>query len=163
MQSCGVRRPSVWRKLLRKSLLFAGKWLELYHTCKLHMIVPSPACIQGVLKVKVEVKGHVIRAHIRPHCRHFCDVTKCLLYSTVSRSVSTCAHFMKHHYTLLSVGRQLLYLMSKYWNELLRHWRSIVVSSFSSAAPFSVSLRSPRTIFCGACLGWPLKCIFLSF
>jgi len=25
----------------------------------LHTMVPSPACIQGVLKVKVEVKGHV--------------------------------------------------------------------------------------------------------
>ena len=41
----------------------------------LHMMVPSPACIKYVLKVKVEVKG----------------------------SVSTCAHFMKHHYTLLPV------------------------------------------------------------
>jgi len=51
---------------------------------------------------------------------HFCDVTKCLLYSTVSRSVSTCAHFMKHHYTLLPVykyqaARSNVY---KYWNEL---------------------------------------------
>ena len=26
----------------------------------LHTMVPSPACIQDVLKVKVEVKGHVI-------------------------------------------------------------------------------------------------------
>jgi len=51
----------------------------------LHTMVPSPACIQDVLKVKIEVKGHVIWA---------------LLYSTVLRSVSTCTHFMKHHYTL---------------------------------------------------------------
>ena len=28
----------------------------------LHTMVPRQACIQGVLKVKVEVKGHVIRA-----------------------------------------------------------------------------------------------------
>jgi len=62
----------------------------------LQMMVSRRACIQDVLKVKVEVKGHVIG--------HFCDVTKCLLYSTVSRSVSTCAHFMKHHYTLLPVS-----------------------------------------------------------
>ena len=32
---------------------------------------------------------------------HFCDVTKCLLYSTFWRSVSTCTHFMKYHYTVL--------------------------------------------------------------
>ena len=106
----------------------------------LHTMVPRRARIQDVLKVKVKVKGHVIRtlfclhenrffyhkhdsiatklAHdgpqigLHPGSRsrskvtwygHFCDVTKCLLYSTVSLSVSTCAHFMKHHYTLLPV------------------------------------------------------------
>ena len=62
----------------RKSLLLADKWLVRHQTCTM---VPRRACIQDVIKVKV--KGHLIRA--------FCDVTKCLLYCTVSRSVSTCA------------------------------------------------------------------------
>ena len=34
----------------------------------LHIVVPRRACIQDVLKVKVEVKGHVIRT--------LCDFTK---------------------------------------------------------------------------------------
>ena len=73
---------------------------------------------------------------------HFCDVTvvtKCLLYSTVLRYVSTCAHFMKHHYTLLPVsGSQ----MSKYWNELLRHWRSGFSVMLTSTASFQNALKT---------------------
>jgi len=64
MQWRGVRRlsvrPSVC-KLLRKSLLLAGKWLDRDQTCRRWSQV---ACIQGVLKIKVKVtkvKGHVIR------------------------------------------------------------------------------------------------------
>ena len=33
----------------------------------LHTMVPRRSCIQGVLKVKVEVKGHVIWAHLWYH------------------------------------------------------------------------------------------------
>jgi len=73
--------------ILRKSLLLAGKWLDRHQTCTWW----SPArpasrmCSRSRSRSKVTWYGH------------FCDVTKCLLYSTVSRSVSTCAHFMKHH------------------------------------------------------------------
>jgi len=38
----------------------------------------------------------------------------CLLYSMVSRSVSTCAHFMKHHYTSSSISIRQLDLVSLY-------------------------------------------------
>ena len=50
--------PSV--NILRKSLLLPDKWLDCDQI--LHIMVPRRACIQDVLKVKVEVKGHVIRA-----------------------------------------------------------------------------------------------------
>ena len=63
MQWRGVRRlsvrPSVC-KLLRKSLLLLT--LMVGSPPNLHTMDSRPACIQGVLKVKVKVKGHVIRA-----------------------------------------------------------------------------------------------------
>jgi len=46
------------------------------------------------------------------------SLSNCLLYSTVSRSVFTCAHFIS------TIRLSFHYLMSKSWNELLRHWRS---------------------------------------
>ena len=52
----------------------------------MHTMVPSPACIKDVLKVKVEVKGHVI--------------------GTLS---------FQYNY------QAAIDLMSKSWNELLRH------------------------------------------
>jgi len=68
----GVRRlsvslsvcPSVC-KLLRKMLLLPGKWPDCHQTrwtSNFHKMDSRSACIQGVLKVKVKVKGHVIRA-----------------------------------------------------------------------------------------------------
>jgi len=83
----------------------------------LHMMVPSPACIQDVLKVKLEVKGHVIRALLWRHemfaiqysltfCLYMCSLYEAPLYSSSSISI-----------------RQLD-IMSKYRNELLCHWRS---------------------------------------
>jgi len=45
----------------RKSLILAGGWLDRHQT-----YIPW-ACIQGVLKVKVEVKGHVKRALLWCH------------------------------------------------------------------------------------------------
>jgi len=76
---------------------------------------PTWACIQGVLKVKVE--GHVIRALL--WCRDMFTIqyllTFCLsmhsLYEAPLRSPSS-----------TSVRR--LDVMSTSWNELLRHWRS---------------------------------------
>jgi len=71
MQSCGVRRPSVRLsvcpsvcKLLRKSLLLTQTWQDRHQTCTRWSptpMVPRRARIQGVLKVKVKVKGHVKR------------------------------------------------------------------------------------------------------
>ena len=62
MQSRGVRRPSV--------LLSVNFFAQIATTTtevagslpNLHTMVPRRARIQGVLKVKVKVKGHVIRA-----------------------------------------------------------------------------------------------------
>ena len=77
----------------RKSLLLAGKWLERYQTCTWWFPArhASRVCSRSRSRSKVTWYGH------------FYDVTKCLLYSTVSRAVSTCTHFMKHHYTFLPV------------------------------------------------------------
>ena len=67
MRSCGVRRPSV-RLSVRLSVckLFAQIASSTRQMAgsppNLHTMVPRWACIQDVLKVKVEVKGHVIRA-----------------------------------------------------------------------------------------------------
>ena len=46
--------------LSRKSLILARKLLHLHQTCT--QCFPGKACIWEVLKVKVEVNGHVIRA-----------------------------------------------------------------------------------------------------
>jgi len=59
----------------------------------LHMMVPSPACIHGMIKVKVEVKGHVIRALL--WC-HVFAIQYGLRFCLYMRSL-----YMKHHYTLL--------------------------------------------------------------
>ena len=59
---------------------------------------------------------------------HFSDVTKCLLYSTFRRSVSTCTHFFtKHHYTLLLVCQAArcnvtpAFALRKFFKESLTH------------------------------------------
>jgi len=77
----------------RRSLLLPQTWLDHHQTC-----------------TRWSPDGHASRLCSKSRSRskvtwygHFCDVTKCLLYSTVSRSASTCAHSMKHHYTLLPV------------------------------------------------------------
>ena len=56
----GVRRPSVC-KLLSKSLLLARRQMA-GSPPNLYTMDSRSACIQDVLKVKVKVKGHVIRA-----------------------------------------------------------------------------------------------------
>ena len=90
IQSCGVRRPSVC-KLLRKSLLLPQKWLDHYQTCTRWSPDGPASRVCSRSRSKVTWYGH------------FCDVTKCLLYSTFWRSVSTCTHFTKYRYTLLPV------------------------------------------------------------
>ena len=80
-------------------------------------MVPRRACIQGVLKVEVKVKGHVIRALLWCHEIFAIQylLTFCLymhsLYEAPLRSPS-------------STSVRQLAVMSTSWNELLRHWRS---------------------------------------
>ena len=66
MQSRGVGRPSV-RPSVRLSVNFYAQVATSTTNMNrsppnLHTMAPSVARIQGVLKVKVKVKGHVIRA-----------------------------------------------------------------------------------------------------
>jgi len=72
----------------RKSLLLAGKWLDRHQNCTWWSPEQPASTMWSRSKSRSKVTWY----------GHFCDVTKWLLYSTVSRSVSTCAHFMKHHY-----------------------------------------------------------------
>ena len=157
MQSCGVHHPSVCKHFAQ---IASSRRQMAGSPPNLHMMVPRRARIQHMHKVKVKVKGHVIRTPVisrksllagkwperyqtctwwfpaRPASRvcsrsrlrskvtwygHFCDVTKCLLYSMVSRSVSTCAHFMKqkHHYRILSF--QYKYQAARY-NVWILEW-----------------------------------------
>ena len=83
----------------------------------LHTMVHRRARIQGVLEVKVEVKGHVIRALLWCHEMFAIQYlqTFCLyvysLYEAPLHSPS-------------SVSVRQLDVMSTSWTELLRHWRS---------------------------------------
>jgi len=139
----------------------------------LHMMVSMWACIQDVLKFKVEVKGHVIPAHLEFHKNRFfsqangCILTKLSLSLTspspcpfvffripipkwlwVCAVSSAIAHMVKQFVTLFAIQYGLTFclyvrslyeasshspsrlsirqldVMSKSWNELLRHWRS---------------------------------------
>ena len=53
--------PSVC-KLLRKSLLLADKWPDRYQTCTRWTPGQRASRVWDKVKVKVKVKGHVIRA-----------------------------------------------------------------------------------------------------
>ena len=59
MRSCGVRRPSVCLSVRLQIASSRGQMAR--SPSNLHTMVPRRACIQGVLKVTVEVKGHMIR------------------------------------------------------------------------------------------------------
>jgi len=85
----------------RKSLLLAGGWLDRHQTST-WWSPEEPAstmCSRSKSRSKVTWYGH------------FCDVTKCLLYSTVSSSVSTCAHFIVPLYSPSSTSIRQLDLM----------------------------------------------------
>jgi len=110
-----VKGHVIWTLVIsRKSLLLAGKWLERYQTCTWWFPARPASRVWSRSRSTSKITWY----------GHFCDVTKCLLYSTVSRSVSTCTHFMKHHVILSFQYKYQADIMSKYWNELLRHWRS---------------------------------------
>jgi len=82
----------------------------------LHTMVPTWACIQGVLKVKVVVKGHVIRALLWCHEMFAIQylLTFCLYMHSLYEAPSQVS----------SISVRQLDVMSTSWNELLRHWRS---------------------------------------
>jgi len=61
MQSRGVRRPSVCLSVNFFAQIASSTTNVTGSPPNLHTMVPKRACIQGVLKVKVKVKGHVIR------------------------------------------------------------------------------------------------------
>jgi len=152
----------------------------------LHTVVPRWACIQDMLKIKIEVKGQAIPAHLGFHKNCFfshannCILTKLCLSPT---SPSLCAfgfllhpnpqmavslrcefhhiaHMVKQFVKLFAIQYGLTFclyvrslyeaplhspsrlsisqldLMSKSWNELLRHWRSrllhVAVKSYNT-------------------------------
>jgi len=97
MQSCGVRRPSV-RLSVRK--LCANRFFSQANGSIATKLAhdgpqksPHPGCAQG--------QGRGQRS--RDTGTSVMSRNVCYTVYTVSRSVSTCAHFMKHHYTLLPV------------------------------------------------------------
>ena len=127
MRSCGVRRPSVRLSLCPSVNFFAQIASSTRQMAgsrpNLHTMVPRRACTQGVLKVKVEVKGHVIRALFSYHENRF-----------FSRANGWIATKLTHDgpQTGLHPGctqgqgrgkrsRDTGTLMSKHRNELLRH------------------------------------------
>jgi len=72
MQSCGVRRPSVCLSVCKHFTKIAFSTRQMAGSRpNLHTMVPRGACIQDVLKVKVEVKGHVIRTLLWFHENRF--------------------------------------------------------------------------------------------
>ena len=66
MQSRGVRHPSVCPSVNFAKIAYSTTNMTRSPP-NLHTMVPRWAYIQGVLKVKVKVKGHVIRALICVH------------------------------------------------------------------------------------------------
>jgi len=60
MQSRGVRRPSVCLSVNFYRQVATSTTNMTRSPANLHTMVPTWACIQGVLKVKVKAKGHVI-------------------------------------------------------------------------------------------------------
>jgi len=70
-------------------------------------------------------------------CCEFCHSSHrkavCQIVSQYSLTFSPRAHSMKHHYTLFSrLSIRQLNLISKYWNELLRRWRSGLIIYFTN-------------------------------
>ena len=82
-------------------------------------MVPSIVRIHGLLKgkVKVKVKGHVIRALL--WCHEMFAIQYGLTFCLYMRSL--------YETPLYSPSSISIRQLSKYWNELLRHWRSGIV------------------------------------
>ena len=159
MQSCGVRSPSVCLSICRsvnilhKSLFLPDKWLDRDQTCtpwnempfdraciqdvlKFKVEVkghdgPGIACIRVVLKVMVEIKGHVIRGLLWCHKTRFflqADRWSATKLFAIQYGLTFCLYMRSLYETPLhspsSISIRQLDLISKSRNELLRHWRS---------------------------------------
>jgi len=82
----------------------------------LHTMVPTWAYVQGVLKVKVKVKGHVIRTLL--WCHEMFTIQYLLTFCLYMHSL----YEAPLHSPSISVRQ--IHVLSTSWNELLRHWRS---------------------------------------
>jgi len=102
----------------RKSLILASKWLDRDQTCTRAM-VSSRARIQDVLKVKVKVEGHVIRALL--WCHEMFTIQYLLTFSLSMHSL-----YEAPLRSPSSTSVRQLDVMSTSWNELVRHWRSVL-------------------------------------
>jgi len=144
MQSRGVRRPSV-RLSVRLSLNFYTQVATsttnmtgspIRHQTNLHNMVITrwhgPAFMVCSCKVKVEIKGHVIRALL--WCHEMFATQYLLTFCLYMHSLYEAPLQVSSISVRASEVRQLD-VMSTSWNELLRHWRS----------GFSLSLAFPLT------------------
>jgi len=95
----------------------------------LHTMVPTWACIQRVLKVKVKFKGHVIRALL--WCHEMFALQYLLTFCLYIHSL-----YEAPLYFPSSTSVRQLDVMSTSWNELLCHWRSgIIIVNPNSLRP----------------------------
>jgi len=83
----------------------------------LHTIVPIRARIQGVLKVDVKLKGHVIRTLL--WCHEMFAIQYLLTFRLYMHSL-----YEAPLHSPSSISVRQLHVLSTSWNELLRHWRS---------------------------------------
>jgi len=104
----------LWNLISQKPCEMAGSQPNL-HT--MVGMVHRWARIQGVLEVKVKVKGHVIRALLWCHEMFAIQylLTFCFYMHSLYEAPLHCPS---------SVSVRQLDVMSTSWNELLRHWRS---------------------------------------
>ena len=133
--------------ITRKSLLLPQTWLDRHQTCtRLSPLEPaSRMCSRSTSRSKVTWYGR------------FCDVTKCLLYSTSDvpslHALTLWSTVRLHSPSSISVRQ--LHVLSTSRNELLRHWRS----AYSILLKFCTVIwdRKLRTVSLRVKIQWPLS------
>ena len=125
MQSRGVRRPSVCPSVNFYTQVATSTTNMIGSPPNLHSMVPTRACIRGVLKVKVKVKGHVIWALL--WCHEMFAIQYLLTFCLYMHSL-----YEAPLHSPSSISVRQLDVMSTSWNELLRHWRSGITCIFVS-------------------------------
>jgi len=68
----------------QKSLFLAGEWLDRPPTY--HTKVPGRSCTQGIIKVTVKVKGHVILALLSCHQNRFFSGANCSITTKLAQN-----------------------------------------------------------------------------